>query len=276
MKQSMLLHDDVDEHTGMTYAEPLAGLRVSWGSILAGALGLVAISTILFVLAAGITLTATNATFSSITGTLIALWICAMATTLAGALAGGWIAGYMPGNGSRFLGGMHGFLAWALAFMVMSAAGLGLAGSVTRTVTGAAVSTASATVQMAGSAVGGAAGGGGKLDAAAVNVLESLGYTTREASSAVAEAKAGIQHELHRGISTGGSAETTRSMANGLVNWTAGLTWAWFGTWFVAGILSIGAGIAASRQVYRRGPAQRVLREEEVRVIPPSVTPQHA
>ncbi len=47
MSRSILLRD-VDEHTGTSYAEPLAGLRVSWGSILAGTLGLVAISTILW------------------------------------------------------------------------------------------------------------------------------------------------------------------------------------------------------------------------------------
>jgi MFS family permease len=276
MNRSILLRD-VDEHTGTNYAEPLAGLRVSWGSILAGTLGLIATSTILWALAAAITLTATNATVSSLTGTLIALWICAMVTTLVGALVGGWIAGYMPGNGNRFLGGIHGFLAWALAFIVVSTAGFGVAGSITRTATNAAVSTASATVQMAGSAVGGAAGGQMKLDTAAVNLLESLGYPPREANSSIATAKADIQRVLRRGVSTGGATGTVRSLANGLVDWTAGLTWSWFGTWFLAGILSVAGGIAASRQVYRRVPPERAVREEEaVPMVPPQVRPQPA
>jgi hypothetical protein len=272
MNRSILLRD-VDAHAGTNYAEPLAGLRVSWGSILAGTVGLIAISTILWALAAAITLTATSATFSSLTGTMIALWICAMVTTLIGAFVGGWVAGYLPGNGNRFLGGMHGGLAWALAFILVSSAGFGVVGGVTRTVTSAAVSTAGATAQMAGSAVGGAVGGEMKFDTAAVNLLESLGYTPREATSAVASAKADIQRELHKGgVSAQGAGETGLSIANHLVNWTAGLTWAWFGTWLLAGILSVVGGMSASRQVYRRVP---VLREEPTIHIPP-LTPQPA
>jgi hypothetical protein len=191
-----------------------------------------------------------------------------MVTTLVGASVGGWIAGYLRGNGNRFLGGMHGFLAWGLAFLLVSAAGFGFVGSITRTATNATLSTASATMQMAGSAVGGAAGGEMKLDIAAANLLESLGYTRNEARTSVADAKSGIQKVLHGGVATGGATRSARSLANGLVNWTAGLTWAWFGTWFLAGILAVAGGIAASRQVYRRVSPERGVREEPVPVVP--------
>src|SRR4051794_9161783 len=87
---------------GHTYAEPLAGLRVSWGSVLAGAVAALAVSLILwsFALAAILSVVRTSA----LRGTLLAVGISSIVATLVGALIGGWLAGYLPGNTSRFIG----------------------------------------------------------------------------------------------------------------------------------------------------------------------------
>src|SRR6476659_5474188 len=97
---------------GHTYAEPLAGLRVSWGSILAGAVAALAVSLLLWSLALAIILSVTHAT--ALRETLVAMGICSVVTTLVGALAGGWLAGYLPGNPNRLIASVHAFLAWGL------------------------------------------------------------------------------------------------------------------------------------------------------------------
>jgi len=141
MNRTTLLND-IDEHDGTTYAEPLAGLRVSWGSILAGALGFLAIALLLWAFAAAITLSATNATVPSLKRTLAALWICGMATTVIGSIFGGWLAGYLPGNKNRAIGAIHGFLAWAVAFVVMTISGGGLVRGLTQATDDAAAADA--------------------------------------------------------------------------------------------------------------------------------------
>lgn len=249
--------NEVDEHDGTTYAEPLAGLRVSWGAILAGALATVSVSLICWALAASITLSATDATASSVKGSVIALWICAMVTTLIGAVVGGWLAGYLPGNKNVFLGAAHGFLGWGLAFLLSSAIGFAAIGGMTTATTQATVTTAAATVQAAGSTVGGVAGGPMRLDKQATNLLESLGYTPAQASSMVSSAQAAIQKELGRQPGGPAAATDVRGALDKVINWIAGLTWSWFGTWFIAAILSVGAGSLAARQLRphaRRAP----------------------
>jgi len=143
MNRTALLND-IDEHDGTTYAEPLAGLRVSWGSILAGALGFLAIGLLLWAFAAAIILSATNATPHSLRGTLMALWICGIATTIIGSIFGGWLAGYLPGNKNRAIGAIHGFLAWAVAFVVMTISGGGLVRALTQATDDAAAADAAA------------------------------------------------------------------------------------------------------------------------------------
>lgn len=197
----MTLLNDVDEHDGATYAEPLAGLRVSWGSILAGALAFLAISLILLALAAAITLTATNATVPSMKGMLLALWICGMATTLVGAFAGGLLAGYLPGNKSRALGAIHGFLAWAVAFVVMTLSGGGL--------------------------------------------VRGLSQATQATTDAAAADSMNGMNGMSDGMPTG-------AMLKSMIDWMAGLTWAWFGTWLVAAVLAVIGGVVAVRQLRPR------------------------
>src|SRR4051794_30566507 len=87
-----------DTGPGRTYAEPLSGLRVSWGAILAGAVATLAVALILWALALAIVLTVTNADVGSVRASAIALWIAGIATTLIGAFVGGALAGYLPGN----------------------------------------------------------------------------------------------------------------------------------------------------------------------------------
>lgn len=260
--------DDVYDREGGTYAQPLAGLRVSWGAILAGALAIVAVSTILWALALAIILTATNATFASISGSLMAIWICAMATTLVGGLVGGWLAGYLPGNRSVILGGVHGFLAWGLAFVVMSAMYFGTLGSMTRTAADLTMTAASASVQAAGATVGGVAGGAQPLQGKAVNLLESLGYPPAESRAMVTDAQAQIQKTLRGG--TPAATPTAAAVFGPVINWGAGLAWSWWGTWMVTSALAVLGGIFAAKQL---APRARRREEEEPPLIVP-VTPE--
>jgi hypothetical protein len=243
---------DVSEHDGRTYAEPLSGLRVSWGSILAGALALVAVSTLLWALAAAIILTATNATVHSIKGCLLALWICGMVTTLAGGIVGGWLAGFLPGNRNVLMGAVHGFLAWGLAFVVMSATYFSVIGGVTKTALMTSMTAAASGLETAGSTVGGAAGGNLALDAKAQNLLTSLGYTSSEARSIVADAKSGIQRTIRgheRGEAGPNVGTAARETADTIVDLSAGLAWSWFGTWLLAAALAVLGGIVSVRQL---------------------------
>ena len=252
---------DVSNYEGRTYAEPLAGLRVSWGSILAGTLALLATATILWALAVAIILTATNATASSIAGSLVALWITAMVTTLVGGFVGGWIAGYLTGNKSMFLGALHGFLAWALAFLVMTTVYFGTIGSAARVVTEVGATAASATVQAAGSAAGGVVGVESGLDQQAMNVLESLGYSRAESTAIVADAKTQIQRTLH-----GDTRTTTPSAAavfGPVIDWGAGLAWSWWGTWLATSLLSVFGGVLAAKALGRRTGAVEHHEERE-------------
>jgi len=101
-----------------TYAEPLSGLRVSWGSVLAGAVAMVAVALILGSLAVGIISLAAHPTASSVRSSALALWVCGMATTLVGALVGGYLAGYLPGSTRPGIVAAHGFLAWCVALLI--------------------------------------------------------------------------------------------------------------------------------------------------------------
>lgn len=106
------------EAFGRTYAEPLSGLRISWGSVLAGTVAMLAVSLILWALALALVSLATHPTGASMKGSVVALWICAIATTLIGAIVGGFLAGYLPGNALRGIGAAHAFIAWSVAFLL--------------------------------------------------------------------------------------------------------------------------------------------------------------
>jgi hypothetical protein len=251
---------------GHTYAEPLAGLRVSWGSILAGAVAALAVSLILWSLALAIILTATHT--SALRSTLVAMGISAIVTTLIGALVGGWLAGYLPGNPSRLIAAVHAFLAWGLAFLLASVVQLSMFTGVTRTTTQAAMTT---TAQVAGSHMA--------LDQNAYNLLKSLGYSDSEASQMVNQSKSEVQHMLRgrsAGTSTLGTSGDVDTAMNNVFHFMAGLTWAWFGTWVVSALLAIAGGLMGARRLALPPPGGITPPAEIPRVSTVPQTPEPA
>jgi hypothetical protein len=77
-----------------------------------------AVSLLLWALALGVVALATHPAAGSLRGGAIALWVCAMGTTLIGALLGGWLAGSLTGSPRSGIGAAHGFLAWAVALII--------------------------------------------------------------------------------------------------------------------------------------------------------------
>jgi hypothetical protein len=65
-----------EERPVATYAQPLSRLQVSWGSILAGALAMLAVSLILWALCLAVTLSATSASVGSVKGAITAGLVC--------------------------------------------------------------------------------------------------------------------------------------------------------------------------------------------------------
>jgi hypothetical protein len=246
----------VEESRVGTYAQPLSRLQVSWGSILAGAVTMLAVSLLLWAFALAIILSATNPSISSIKASVAAAWITSIITTLIGGLVGGAVAGYLPGNPRRLITVAHGFLAWALAFLVAVAAQSAVIGGAARTVTSAVVSTTSAAVQGAGSAVGGAAAGAAAgapvpIDQRMVTFLESIGYSRAEAAQMVTSARADLQQVL-RGRAGQEQAQRAGEQARGaldtLFNWAALYMWLWFATWAAtAGLSILGASMIVDR-----------------------------
>jgi hypothetical protein len=211
-----------------TYAEPLSGLRVSWGAILAGALAMMGVSLIVWALALAIVLTASGSTVNAFRTDAVALGVCAIVTTLIGAAVGGLLSGFLPGNPRRAIGGVHGFLAWATAFIVVSAFG----GSTLLT---SALAAARAEPQVSAMVAPGAAVGT-LAEERAIDALETLGYTRTQAET------------LLRSGGAARPAPRTDGVSNAAVGLSAGLAWAWFGTWLVAGAIATAAGMVATRR----------------------------
>lgn len=197
---------DTRESFGHTYAEPLSGLRVSWGSVLAGAVTTLAVSLILWALALAVVSLVARPDAASMRGIGIALWICAMGTTLIGALVGGWFAGYLPGSPRASLGATHGFLAWAVALVVSFAFQFFVIRGVVNT---------AANALAAGTAVESSQSEGGG---------EAPGMAPPQGPSSQEMTRAG-----HAAIGT-----------------MIAIGWSWFGTWAAALLLATGAGAAAS------------------------------
>jgi hypothetical protein len=249
-----------------TYAEPLSGLRVSWGAILAGAVAILSIALLLLSLAVAIIFSSTHATAASTKGALIAVLVCWIITMLIGAFFGGALAGYLPGNYSRFIAGTHAFLAWSFAFVMATAFQLVMLSGLARTTASVATGTAAQVGQAAATAPGG-------LDQQAINLLRSLGYSEREATQMVQQGKAETQRALKNAPAQAPSAAA--ATADTAIDYAAGLSWAWWGTWFVAGLLSLAGGLLAARRM--RGP--QVAPPKEAAPAPrspvtPPITPQ--
>jgi hypothetical protein len=249
-----------EERTVATYAQPLSRLQVSWGAILAGALAILSVSLLLWALALAIILSATNATVESLRGSMIGAWVCAIITTLAGAFVGGAVAGYLPGNPRRLITVAHGFLAWALAFVVSAAIQWSVVGGAMRLATETVASTASAAVQSAGAAVGGAAAGQPRIENKAVTLLETLGYPPDEARTMVADAQKSVQQILRGEKGKAEAAQAgaqVRGALDTIVNAAAVYMWLWFATWAVAaGLAALGALMVLPR--VRRVPEREI------------------
>jgi hypothetical protein len=204
-----------------TYAEPLSGLRVSWGAVLAGAVAIMAVALLLWELTLAVTMTATRgAPMSAIAtrNTFVALWVGGIGTTLIGALAGGLLAGYLPGNPSRSIGAVHGFLAWALAFLVSFGVQIFVIGGIVRAASEAAIS--SAAVEVPSPSMDPEGSPEGMPD----RLPEGPGQAQRDAQKAMT-----LAHD-----------------------WVAGFSWSWFGTWFAAGVLATLTGASAGRHSRKR------------------------
>ncbi len=276
----MPTHEELiaQERPVATYAQPLSRLQVSWGSILAGSVSLLAVSGIIWSLCMAIILSATSATVGSVKGAIIAGYVTAIVTTLIGAFVAGMVAGYLPGNPRRIVSVAHGFVAWAVAFVLSALLHLTLLGGVARTTAEAVASTTSAAVQSAGAAVGGAAGAPGGtagLEQKATSLLETLGYSPAEAQSMVASTRNDLQQILRgegpkaQQVQAGAQQAATqvRGALDTMINWTAGYVWLWWATWTVAGALAM-AGAALVVKRTRRIPE----REHETGSEPLHVT----
>jgi hypothetical protein len=228
---------DTRESFGHTYAEPLSGLRVSWGSVLAGAVTTLAVSLILWALAVAIISLATHPDVGSLRGSAVALWVCAMGTTLIGAFVGGWFAGYLPGNPRSTIGAAHGFLAWAVALIITFAFQFTM-------VRGAAVAATNAIAQS------------GMLQEAPGGPGGAPGANPGEPSAAPPPSQQQMTNVGHEAINT-----------------MVGLSWSWFGTWAVALILAVGAGAAATTRYSGTSFRGTIEEERRERRVGPPLTP---
>jgi hypothetical protein len=140
------VEEQVSVGIGHTYAEPLWGLRVSWGSVLAGAVATIAVALILWSLAFAIVAVGATPTEASMRGSATALWISAMAATIIGAFIGGYLSGYLPGSTRPAIFRAHGFLSWCVAFLVSFLLAMTLArGAATMAAVGASTTSAQPT-----------------------------------------------------------------------------------------------------------------------------------
>lgn len=267
------------EPFGRTYAEPLSGLRISWGSVLAGTVAFLATALILWALALAIVALATHPTAGSLEGSFIALWICAICTTLVGAFVGGWVAGALPGNPRRHIGMAHGFISWGLALILSFLFGVVVLGGTLRTAITAGVTTASAAVEATGAAAGGAAGATSPLSQRAQQTLMSLGYTRDQARRMVTEARGkGAQiTQGTTGTNVGAGIKSGLSdIGKTVIDYAIALGWSWFGTWFVSLFLAVAGGAAGATRLMRAvGPGERrefIERERPMGPLTPAPT----
>jgi hypothetical protein len=94
------------------------GMRVSWGAVAAGAIALLATSVILWALALAVIALATRPTATSLHESMVALYGCALVTTLIGAFLGGVVSAFLRGSARGPVGVIHGLLSWGLAMVL--------------------------------------------------------------------------------------------------------------------------------------------------------------
>ncbi|MGH7440266.1 MAG: hypothetical protein ACRENE_31625 [Polyangiaceae bacterium] len=203
-----------------TYAEPLWGLRVSWGSVLAGAVATVAVALILWSLAFAIVSLGLGPSESSMRASATALWICAMVATLVGALVGGYLAGYLPGNAKPPIAAAHGFLSWCVAFLATFFVAVTLVRSAATMAAIGARPTVSAT---------------------------SLTSSDPPRSPGVQDPAGATPDPYSRNPSR--NPEHDAAVDSMLKDSMVGMSWSWFGTWIVALGCAVGAASLGGRRL---------------------------
>jgi hypothetical protein len=146
---------------------------ISWGSVIAGALTVLAVSLLLSLLTTGLGLGMVDATSNDPLGGVGATfgWTSAVAL-LVSLAAGGYLAGYLSG----VAGWVHGFLTWALAMLIaayLSFAAIGGAVNVGGQLLGGAINVTGAAAGAAGNAIGGAAGLAGNAASGLADMLNA-------------------------------------------------------------------------------------------------------
>ncbi len=94
------------------------GSRVSWQAGWAGAITALSVATILWALSLAIIALTMHPTATALRGAAIASWICLIVTIIVGNFFGGLVASRVRGDAQRGVALMHGFLSWALTFVL--------------------------------------------------------------------------------------------------------------------------------------------------------------
>jgi hypothetical protein len=94
------------------------GTRVSWQAGWAGTITALAMATILWALALAIIALTMHPTGTALRGAAIASWICLICTIVVGNFFGGLVASRVCGCGRTGVGLLHGFITWALTFVL--------------------------------------------------------------------------------------------------------------------------------------------------------------
>jgi hypothetical protein len=211
---------------------------------------MLAVSLILWVLAVAIVALVAHPTLVSFRGSAIALWICAMVTTLVGAYVGGFISGYLPGNPQRAIGITHGFLAWCVAFVLAFMFEANMASTVLRA---AAAQATAAAFETTGAAAAAAAGSNMPLAQRAESTLGSVGYPREEGRRIVVvqQARPGRMVSSARDNSGPSARNEASDAAKVGIDYAVAIGWSWFGTWAIAGLLAMSAATAGAKRVAR-------------------------
>jgi hypothetical protein len=179
--------------------------RLRWSAILAGAVTFLSVGLLLWGLAFAIVSLFAHPWTGMMRGSALALWICAMLATIAGAAAGGWIAGGAIEGARPRWGALHGFVTWAVALI----AALGLQLFVVR----------------------------GLFTAILFESAENAATNGAMTAPPPPEAEHGVRIARDYAVGAG---------------------WSWFGTWLIAAVTAIAAGVAGSG-----GSPRRKVREAE-------------
>jgi hypothetical protein len=111
----------VFENSDSALQAPAAFRRVSWGAIFAGATSVIAVELLLNLFGAGIGAARINPQEGQLPGEGLAvgavIWFAL--SCIISLFIGGWVVGRLAGSPSKPIGALHGFVAWALASLIL-------------------------------------------------------------------------------------------------------------------------------------------------------------